>query len=36
VVIGAQHAVVGLAGVHASLELLEAPVIDGTERLDLH
>jgi hypothetical protein len=31
-----QHAELGVAGVHAALELLQAPLFDGAERLDLH
>jgi hypothetical protein len=33
--VGAQDAVVGIAGRHAALELLEAPLVDRAERLDL-
>ena len=36
VVVGAEHAVLGVAGVHAALELLEAPLVDVAERLDVH
>jgi hypothetical protein len=32
--IGAQHAMVGVAGGHAALELLEAPLVNGAECLD--
>src|SRR5947209_9310714 len=35
-VVGAQHAVVGVAGLHATLELLQAAFVDGAEGLDLH
>ena len=36
VMVGAEHAELGLTGLHASLELLQAPLVDGTEGLDLH
>jgi hypothetical protein len=36
VVVGAQDSELGDAGVHAALELLQAPLVDGAERLDLH
>ena len=34
VVVGAEHAELGVAGRHAPLELLQAPLVDGAERLD--
>jgi hypothetical protein len=34
--IGAQDAEPGVTGIHASLQLLEAPIIDRAERLDVH
>ncbi len=36
VMVGAEHAEVGVARLHASLELLEAPLVDGAKGLDLH
>ena len=35
VMVGAEHAEVGVAGLHAALELLEAALVDRAERLDL-
>ena len=32
----AEHAELGVARLHASLQLVEAPLVDGTEGLDLH
>ena len=34
VMVGAEHAELGVAGRHAPLELLQAPLVDGAERLD--
>ena len=34
VVVGAEHAELGVARLHAPLELLQAPLVDGPERLD--
>ena len=36
VVVGAEHAEVGIAGLHAPLELIEAAPVDRAERLDAH
>ena len=36
VMVGAEHAVLGVAGLHAALKLLEAALVDRTERLDVH
>ena len=36
VVVGAEHAEVGVAGLHAPLELIEAAPVDRAERLDAH
>ena len=36
VVVGAEDAELGVARLHAALELLEAPLVDRAERLDVH
>src|SRR5918999_4300004 len=36
VVVGAEDAVLGFARLHAALQLLEAALVDGAERLDVH
>src|ERR671925_523605 len=36
VVVGAEHAELGVARLHAPLQLLQAPLVDGAERLDAH
>jgi hypothetical protein len=34
--VGAEDAELGVAGLHAATQLVEAALVDGTERLDVH